>query len=110
MTETARLPYTVDPDLRLPFTVLPRITENMAVSLAFAFHPCPGAGADPVLALAHGVPCEIQIAPVYLRATQQAGVITYDLVECRCPDPRQGVICLTDLTAAEHGRLSLRVN
>lgn len=51
----------------------------------------------PILALADEVPPEIPLVPVYLRCRQEDGTITFDVVECRLPDPRESLPGIDDL-------------
>jgi hypothetical protein len=51
----------------------------------------------PIMALAAGVPPDMPIVPVYLRAERQPGGYLFTIAECRCPDPRHGLLALDAL-------------
>jgi hypothetical protein len=51
----------------------------------------------PIMALAAGVPPDMPIVPVYLRAERQPGGYLFTIAECRCPDPRDGPLALDAL-------------
>jgi hypothetical protein len=48
----------------------------------------------PVMALAGSVPPDMPIVPVYLRAERQPTGYLFTVAECRCPDPRHGLLAL----------------
>lgn len=54
----------------------------------------------PILALADEVPPEIPLVPVYLRCRQAGGTITFDVAECRLPDPRESLPGIDELAVA----------
>lgn len=51
----------------------------------------------PIMALASAVPPDMPIVPVYMRAARQPAGYLFTIAECRCPDPRHGLLALDDL-------------
>ena len=58
----------------------------------------------PVLAIAEEVPPEIPIVPVYLRCREGDDTVTFEVAECRLPDPRRRLPGLDDLEVV-HSRV-----
>ncbi len=64
----------------------------------------------PILSIAETLPSDITITPVYLRCRQSTDTITFDLAECRFPDPRHGDPAVDELEVSRSRVIELELD
>lgn len=63
----------------------------------------------PVLAIAHQLPSDIEIIPVYMKVIREKNHLHFYVVECSIPDPRKKIIAINELHPVQSTYLNIEL-